>query len=228
MSQHNNLLRIKAVHNALGALKNEVVFVGGATVAMYIDRMAEEVRPTDDIDIVVELWAYKDFAAIDEKLRSFGFENDQESGVICRYRIQGIIVDVMPTGEDVLNFSNKWYPSGYQNAIEYTIEEGITTRIFDVEHFLASKLEAFKDRGNNDGRTSTDFEDIVYVLENRTSVWDDIRNAPKDVRDYLRETIKELMKNSSFEEWIDAHAGYGSPPATYFIIQQLEKFAKEV
>jgi hypothetical protein len=38
---------------------------------------------------------YKEYAAIDEKLRSKGFANDIESGVICRYTIHGITVDVM-------------------------------------------------------------------------------------------------------------------------------------
>jgi hypothetical protein len=31
-----------------------VVFVGGATVSLYADRIAAEVRPTDDIDILLE------------------------------------------------------------------------------------------------------------------------------------------------------------------------------
>ncbi|HEX9513239.1 MAG TPA: hypothetical protein VF939_22265 [Puia sp.] len=45
---------------------------------------------------------YKDYAAIEEKLRSKGFVNDVESGVICRYTIHGITVDVMPTSENIL------------------------------------------------------------------------------------------------------------------------------
>ncbi|QEC42618.1 hypothetical protein [Pseudobacter ginsenosidimutans] len=53
---HQNLVRIKAVYNALEELGNEVVFVGGATVALYADRPAIEIRPTDDVDILVELF----------------------------------------------------------------------------------------------------------------------------------------------------------------------------
>ena len=35
MSNHqNNLTRIKAVYNALGHLRDQVVFVGGATVSL--------------------------------------------------------------------------------------------------------------------------------------------------------------------------------------------------
>src|SRR5215204_612984 len=98
MSHQRNLVRIKSVHNALGVLQNEVVFVGGATVSLYADRMAEEVRETDDVDILIELWAHKNYAAVEEQLRKIGFINDQDSGIICRYKIQGITVDVMATG----------------------------------------------------------------------------------------------------------------------------------
>lgn len=53
MSHHINITRIKAVNNALEKLRDKVVFVGGATVSLYADSAAEEIRPTEDIDIVV-------------------------------------------------------------------------------------------------------------------------------------------------------------------------------
>lgn len=55
MSNHINLIRIKAVSNALEDIKREIVFVGGATVSLYADRDTLEVRPTDDVDILVEI-----------------------------------------------------------------------------------------------------------------------------------------------------------------------------
>ncbi len=226
MGHRLNLNRIKAVYNALGPLQKDVAFVGGATVSLYVDRMAEEVRPTNDVDVLIELWAYKDYAAIEEQLRSLGFENDVESNVICRYKVQGIVVDVMPTGENALGFSNIWYPEGYANAIEYDIDEECRVKILDVPYFIASKLEAFKSRGKDDGRTSTDFEDIVYVLENRRSVWSDLEAASPDVKGYLKQQFADLTTNPFFEEWVDAHAGFGSPPATYFIIDQITEFVK--
>lgn len=46
MSNHrHNLTRIKVVYNALGHLQDQVVFVGGATVSLYVDAVAEKVRP---------------------------------------------------------------------------------------------------------------------------------------------------------------------------------------
>ena len=227
MGHKLNLLRIKAVHNALGALQNEVVFVGGATASLYVDRMTEEARPTNDVDIVVELWAYKDYAAIESKLRLMGFENDTESNILCRFKVQGIIVDIIPTGENVLGFSNKWYPEGFKNAIKYDVDKDTFVKIFGVNYFIASKLEAFNNRGNNDGRTSADFEDIIYVLENRKSIWDDLENVEMHVKKYLKSEFKKHMQSPFFEEWVDAHSGHSKPPATYFILERLEEFIKE-
>jgi predicted nucleotidyltransferase len=225
MSHQENITRIRAVNNALGDLRTQVVFVGGATVSLYTDPKAAQPRPTDDVDVVIELWAHKDYAKIDEKLRSLGFRNDQDSKVICRYIIEGIIVDVMPTHDDALGFSNKWYPQGFATAIDYDLGES-KIRIFSPPYFIASKLEAFKGRGQNDGRTSSDFEDIVFVMENSKTIWDEMKEADKQVKKYLQETFQTYLNQHYFQEWIDAHAGYGSPPATYFIMEKLDEFVK--
>lgn len=116
MNQHQNIVRIKAVYHELGSLADEVVFVGGATVALYAERPYSDARPTDDVDILVELTHYNGYAVIEEQLRKKGFENDIESGVICRYKIHGITVDVMPTSDAVLGFANKWYPEAFTHA----------------------------------------------------------------------------------------------------------------
>jgi predicted nucleotidyltransferase len=224
MSHQTNITRIRAVHNALGDLRDQVVFVGGATVSLYADSRAVEVRPTDDIDVVIELWAYKDYAAIEERLRAKGFQHDQESGVICRYTIHGIVVDVMPTHDAAIGFSNRWYPAGFAHAIGYDIGEGEPIRILSAPYFIASKLEAFKSRGKNDGRTSTDFEDIVFVLENNSRIWEEMAEAPEDVREYLKQSFGQLMQTSTFEEWLDSHVGYGAITATAFLIERLNEF----
>jgi hypothetical protein len=97
MSYRENIVRIKVVNNALEEISKEVVFVGGATVSLYADRITGEIRPTDDVDVLIEVAHYSAYAKIEEKLRNKGFVNDIESGIICRYVISGIIVDIMPT-----------------------------------------------------------------------------------------------------------------------------------
>ena len=131
----------------------------------------------------------------------------------------------MPTGENVLGFSNKWYPEGYKNALEYKIDEDHVIKILSAPYFIATKLEAFKNRGKNDGRTSTDFEDIVFVLENRSSIWEELNFAQEDVKKYLKDVCRELLSIPYFREWIDVHAGFGSPSATSYIVNKLKEFA---
>ena len=61
MTHQTNITRIKAVANALDLLKEKVVFVGGATISLYPDkgRQVFEVRPTEDVDVIIEILNYK-------------------------------------------------------------------------------------------------------------------------------------------------------------------------
>jgi predicted nucleotidyltransferase len=224
MSHHTNIVRIKAVANALTELKDKVVFVGGSTISLYPDRPVFEVRPTDDVDVIIEILNYVDRMELEEKLRSIGFTHDIESGIICRYKIQGIIVDIMPTNDASIGFTNKWYPDGFANAINHQIDEMLTVKILSAPYYIATKLEAHKSRGNNDGRTSHDFEDIIYVLENRATIWKEMNNAGESIKEYLQSEFLILLENPNLFEWIDAHVERGSPPATYFIMDALQKF----
>ncbi len=62
MSHHINLVRIKGVYHALGALNETIAFVGGATVSLYVDRPEQtDVRPTNDIDVLIEIGSYGEY-----------------------------------------------------------------------------------------------------------------------------------------------------------------------
>ena len=224
MSHHTNKVRIKAVANALDELKEKVVFVGGATISLYADRPVFEVRPTDDVDVIIEILNYADRTKLEEKLRSIGFTHDIESGVICRYQIQGIIVDIMPTDDPSIGFTNKWYPEGFTQAVNYDIDEQCTVSILSAPYFIATKLEAFKSRGKGDGRTSHDFEDIVYVIENRQVIFDEINNTQTGMKAYLKTEFQNLLNNPNITEWIDCHVERGLPPATYSILDKIKSF----
>ena len=224
MSHNTNITRIKAVSNALGVLKDKVVFVGGATVSLYPDRSFFEARVTDDVDVIVEIINYQGRAELEEKLRSLGFAHDIESSVVCRYKIHGIVVDIMPTDDPSIGFNSKWYPEGFQKAIDYAIDADNKVKILTAPYFIATKLEAFNDRGKRDGRTSHDFEDIIYVLENRSSVWEEMNILEGEIKEYLQAEFTKLLNNPHIFEWIDSHVERGSPPATYSIMQAIKNF----
>ena len=70
----------------LGELLEEVVFVGGATMVLWItDPGAPPVRPTKDVDVVVEVATRSAFHDFEARLRERRFAEDWEDGVICRW-----------------------------------------------------------------------------------------------------------------------------------------------
>jgi hypothetical protein len=97
---------------ALGDLVDEVVFVGGATIVLWItDPAAPPPRPTKDVDVIVEVATRSGYYAFEDRLRAAGFRDDKE--VICRWRHpeQELILDAMPTDAALLGFENKWQRS---------------------------------------------------------------------------------------------------------------------
>jgi len=205
-------------------MREKIVFVGGASVSLYADDFSSEARPTKDVDVVVEVMTYSSYAEIDKQFIELGFKNDMTSNIICRYIVQDIIVDVMPTTGEVLGFKSRWYSEGFKTAIDYTIDKEHVVKIFDAPFFIASKLEAFKERGKGNGITSKDFEDIVYILENRANIWEELRQSAPELRKYLMEKVKALLATPYFDDWVDAHTEWGSPPASYMILEQFKEF----
>ncbi len=207
-NHHVNLVRLRVVASALAELNEKVVFVGGATVSLYTDNAAAgESRPTDDIDIVIEVATYAEFSGkIEERLQQLGFRNDHESPVICRYKIHGLIVDIMPPNADVLGFTNRWYEKGVAESIHYQIGNQQVIRIFSAPYFLASKFEAYGSfRHGRDPRMNSDFEDIIYVFDNRSELLNEISESPEPVRMYLQAQINGLLNNPTVYENVYAH-----------------------
>lgn len=227
MSHEINLVRIKAVHIALGDLQDQVVFVGGSTISLYADQHAFEFRGTDDVDVIIEIANYPEHARFEEQLRARGFANDMASHVRGRFKLENIIVDVIPTKDIAMGFRNIWYPEGFKNAMPYQVDEDTTVRILTPPHLIATKLEAFKNRGGKDGRGSQDFEDIVYVLENRAAIWDEMRASDENLKAYLRDEFTKLVAEKNIYEWIDCHVDFDSPPPTAAILEEMTNFSLE-
>ena len=207
-SQRTNLEGLRIVATALAELNEKVVLVGGATVGLYADDpAAAEPRPTYDIDVVAEVATYSEFGIqIEERLRQLGFTNDQESGVICRYKIHGLTVDVMSPDPNIQGFSNRWYKDGITQSIVYQIDKQQYIRIFSAPYFVASKFEAFNSyRHGRDLRGNSDFEDLIYLFDNRNELLHEISESPEILRSYLQEELTILHNDSNVEENIYGH-----------------------
>jgi predicted nucleotidyltransferase len=203
---NTNIERLEIVAAGLGPLLNQAVFVGGATASLYIDsKGAPDVRPTEDVDCIVEVRSKKHFDELSSELRRNGFANDSRTGApICRWIYKNVTVDVMPLASDILGFSNRWYDQGYKESEEYSLPSGTKIKILSLAYFIATKLEAFHSRGQNDYRGSSDIEDIVLVIDGCSDCANKLMLAPEDVRVFLREQFSAVSQNPDF---IDATYG---------------------
>ena len=116
-------------------------------------------------------------------------------------RVDGVtgslILDVMPTDERILGFSNRWY--GPAIGAAQTIRVGRhDIRVVTTPYFLATKLEAFHGRGGHDYRASHDLEDIITVIDGRPELAAEVRTADADVRDYNCGTSPGPPQHSGF------------------------------
>src|SRR5690606_38354180 len=114
-----------------------------------------------------------------------------------------VLIDVMSTKEVGWAPSDPWFEPGFKSLMKYKLDDAVTIRVFTAPYFLATKFSAFHDRGN-DPRTSTDFEDIVYVLDSRLNIVDEIRSAPSNVRVYLKEHLKAFL-SADMSESLSCH-----------------------
>lgn len=225
-----NILMLQTVANGLGDLKDEMVFVGGAVAELYADNpAASEIRPTIDVDCVIEISSRIAFARMEEKLRAKGFTNDISKGApICRWIYKDIKVDIMPTDSRVLGFTNRWYEEGIETKIAKTLPNGTEAFIFPAEYYLAAKFEAHKDRGGNDLRQSHDFEDIIYILDNCSNIIDNINNSNPNVKMYLKEECQNLLGNPNITEGIESTLPYGSGEESGDILGMLIREIAEI
>jgi hypothetical protein len=201
---------VSVVH-LLAPLLDVLVFVGGCRTGLFItDPAAGGIRPTRDVDAIVDVTSYAEYAALAERLRELGLHEDATPGApLCRWREGHVIIDIMPTDAIVLGFSNRWYPTAIDTAETFHIA-GHDVRVVIPSLFIATKLEAFHGRGGNDVFASHDLEDIIAVVDGRPEIVNDVAAAPTDVRGYIGTEIRALLDDPDF---IEALGGFLLPDA---------------
>ncbi len=186
---------------ALGELTAEVVFVGGATLSLWVtDPQAPPARPTKDVDVIVEVTSRAGWHSFEQRLRDAGFNEDELSGVICRWGHidSGLILDVMPMRADLLGFANRWQAAAVPHALERELPSGATIRAVSPPFLLATKLEAFRGRGRGDFYGSHDFSDVVFLIDVRRELLNEVRLSPPELQDYIAAELRDLVEQPRF------------------------------
>lgn len=197
--------------SGLQELLHQVTFVGGTIASFYATHPAPtEPRPTFDVDCVIEITSQLQFVKLEERLRNMGLEHDtSENAPICRWKFRGVSIDIMPDNPKILGFASIWSAEGLKAPMSVTLHSGVSIRILTAPYYFASKLEAFLGRGVQDIRISGDFEDIVYVLDNRSELTHEIADADIKLKHYVSVAAQSIQDNPSVQEAVDAALGFG-------------------
>lgn len=222
---------LEQVAIALGpTLREQMTFVGGCTTGLLLtdEFTKEQVRHTDDVDLIVHTMGYLGFHSLQDQLREQGFTIPMpppgESLPICAMQLGSLRVDFMPDDEEVLGFGNRWYQAAMETATTYALTPDLTIRLVTPVYFLATKLEAFKGRGNGDTLGSRDIEDIVHLVDGRPELVEEVRLAPSEVQAYFAEELATLLNDQYFEYAVSSQAG-GSSEREAIIFERLEQVA---
>jgi len=190
----------------LEPLLPEIVFLGGcATVLLVTDTGASPTRVTYDVDIIVEVGSRAEYYRFSERLRKLGFSEDATEGApICRWTHESMKLDVMPIDPKILGFSNRWYEDALTFADRIALGE-LELRVVTAPHFIGTKLEAFKGRGNGDLVASHDLEDIVTVLDGRPTLIEEIERSEPRLQEYIADEFTRLVRSPGFIDAVSGH-----------------------
>ncbi|MEE4604368.1 MAG: hypothetical protein V2J65_24005 [Desulfobacteraceae bacterium] len=198
---------IKKIAERLGSLRSKVVFLGGSATGFHItDRAEPEIRATKDVDIIVEVASIVGYHKLEITLRELGFfQKMQEDDPICRWYIDDVMVDVMPTDENILGFSNRWYLPAIKNSVTIELEPNLEIQIVTAPYFLGTKLDAYFGRGRGDYLTSHDMEDIINFINGRVEILEDIQNSEQDLRAFIIKCLQGFLEDELFLEALPGH-----------------------
>ena len=202
-----NLAALAKVIPPLNQVGIPYAFLGGTIVELLItESPLPTLRPTKDVDAIIRITTYAKFAGLEEQLRAAGFQHDRSAGApICRWMINGVTVDLLPSEQAILGMKSRWFQAAVETASDIPLEGTLVAKVIAAPYFIATKIEAFSDRGQGDFIMSTDLEDIIAVVNGRPELATEIAHAAPDLRDYLSAAFKDFLMNPDFVEALYGH-----------------------
>lgn len=192
LPQLENLRTVAAV---LREIPQRFVFAGASILPLFLDTdFHGEVRRTEDTDVVVPVLHYSEWSRLRDALIACGFREraDDRAARQILFWLDGLAVDFIPARMKEFGTENHWLSIGYDIAeFDDTVSEHGILRL-SVAGWLAAKIAAFNQRGRADVFMSRDLEDIVTLLIGRSSLPDDVNDAPLEINQFIK---------SSFASW---------------------------
>jgi predicted nucleotidyltransferase len=132
----------------------------------------------------------------------------------------------MPDNEDILGFSNPWYEHTIKTATDRRLPSGTQILTATPPSIIATKLAAWKGRGNDDMLRSLDLHDILVLIDGRPELPDEIAAQTPELQSYIGQELAILRQDLYFTYLVEsALHGYGqlTAPRAQHLQQQIDR-----
>jgi len=216
-----NLVAMQVVAERLGGLSIPYAFVGGSIVNLLLDDpRISPARPTDDVDVILEVTTSVPYSDIEDRIRKCGFAHDMRPGAPkCRWILDNLKVDIMPTEGSAMGLNTTWFKEALSTATEQEFEH-IKLRLISPVAFLATKYAAFLDRGGGDCYGSHDLEDFMTVVHGRSQIEFEIDRSLSALRHFVVQAIRSLLVSPDFVEALSCFVPSSSNVTQLAALQQ--------
>lgn len=189
-------------------LLDDLVFVGGATVGLLLsDPAAEQPRVTRDVDVAAHAPSRTVYHALEQRLTELGFGPDtRPEAPICRWIKADLVLDLLVDDKRILGFTNPWYASAIDTAWPLALPSGLTVRVLDAPHLIATKLVAWRDRGRSDW-FSHDLEDIMLVVDGRPELLAELVGSPPELRRFVAAEVRAMLSEPDLDDVLPGFLG---------------------
>jgi hypothetical protein len=201
----NTMDSLHVVARHFNGLDIPYAFLGASVLPLLVDNAGVlEIRPTIDIDLSVEVVTLFELYELETRLRERGFRHDTREGApICRWLVEGVTVDAMPTEASVLGMASEWFHEAVTTAARMDLGDGVQAPVIKRPYFLATKLTAYRDRGAKDPYMSKDLEDIVTLFDGCRETDFLLGEGSSSLRNFITAGMQAHLENPDFVEAVE-------------------------
>ncbi len=213
---HPAVQRMARVARAIGDLREEVVFIGGAVAPLLQTHPPfPRARPTRDVDATAESRGYADLYRLHARLAAAGFRQDPADPEHLHRWVSpaGDWLDLVPAGDHPGGSGQRWDRIAIETSERADLGGGTIVRHASGPAFLALKWAAHLDRGQDDPFASHDLEDFLALLASRPSLVGEVRASPTELVEWLGEAAAGLLRMPAIEDLLAGHLNNAQDPA---------------
>jgi predicted nucleotidyltransferase len=207
--RHPAVQRLRSIAEQLDALRERVVFIGGAIAPLLQSTPPfKSARVTKDVDALVATATYRRYHELTDQLRSLGFHQPHTAADTHVHRwttTDGLLFDLVPAGNHAAASGQQWDTLAIDSAAIADLGAGLSVRHASAPAFLALKFAAYNDRGRNDPFMSHDLEDIVALIASRAQIVTEVGTAHAEIATYVRTECRALWRSSIVHDVLAAN-----------------------